>query len=76
MTVMTLTPRPSTAPAPTADPLAVAATRLYDAEFALHAARQTGVDAWIVAAYDKLHAALAAHTAALRHSTTGHPTAA
>jgi hypothetical protein len=42
-----------------------AARRLYDAEIALHIARQTGVDAWISAAYDRLHEAIAAHTAAL-----------
>jgi FAD synthase len=42
-----------------------AARRLYDAEVALHIARQTGVDAWISAAYDRLHEAIAAHTAAL-----------
>jgi hypothetical protein len=42
-----------------------AARRLYDAEIALHIARQTGVDAWITAAYDRLHEAIAAHTAAV-----------
>ena len=42
-----------------------AARRLYDAEIALHIARQTGVDAWISAAYDRLHEAIAAHTAAV-----------
>jgi hypothetical protein len=40
-----------------------AARRMYDAEVALHIARQTGVDAWISAAYDRLHEAIAAHTA-------------
>lgn len=40
------------------DRLAAAATRLYDAEIALHIARQTGVDAWVAAAYDRLHLAL------------------
>jgi hypothetical protein len=35
-----------------------AARRLYDAETALHAARQTGIDAWITAAYDRLHEAI------------------
>jgi hypothetical protein len=34
-----------------------AALHLYDAECALHAARQTGVDAWISAAADHLHEA-------------------
>ena len=42
-----------------------AARRLYDAEVALHIARQTGVAAWISAAYDRLHEAIADHTAAL-----------
>jgi hypothetical protein len=44
--------------------VATAARRLYDAETALHAARQTGVDAWIGAAYDRLHAALLAYDTA------------
>jgi hypothetical protein len=42
----------------TADRLATAATRLYDAEIALHIARQTGVDSWVAAAYDRLHQAV------------------
>jgi hypothetical protein len=42
-----------------------AARRLYDAEIALHIARQTGVGAWIVAAYDRLHEAIVSHIAAL-----------
>jgi hypothetical protein len=42
----------------TADRLATAATRLYDAEIALHIARQTGVDSWVAAAYDRLHLAV------------------
>jgi len=42
-----------------------AARRLYDAEIALHIARQTEVGAWISAAYDRLHEAIANHTAAL-----------
>ena len=33
----------------------VAASHLYDAECALHVAHQTQVDAWVVAAYEKLH---------------------
>jgi hypothetical protein len=47
------------------DPCEVAARRLYDAEVALHTARQSRVDAWIAAAYDRLHAAIAEHRAAL-----------
>ena len=35
-----------------------AARCLYDAETALHAARQSGVDVWITAAYDRLHDAI------------------
>lgn len=42
-----------------------AARRLYDAEIALHIARQTGVGAWISAAYDRLHEAVVAHNAAI-----------
>lgn len=42
-----------------------AARRLYDAEVALHIARQTGVGAWISAAYDRLHEAVVAHNAAI-----------
>jgi hypothetical protein len=42
-----------------------AAGRLYDAEAALHIARQTGVYAWIGAAYARLHEAIADHIAAV-----------
>lgn len=42
-----------------------AAKRLYDAEAALHIARQTGVGSWISAAYDRLHEAVVGHTAAV-----------
>lgn len=35
-----------------------AARNLYDAECALHAARQSHVNAWIAAANDKLHLAV------------------
>jgi hypothetical protein len=35
-----------------------AAQRLYDAECAWHAARQTGVDEWIARAADRLHEAV------------------
>ena len=50
--------------APADDVVARAATRLYDAEIALHIARQTRVDAWVAAAYDRLHEAVCAHRAA------------
>jgi hypothetical protein len=38
-----------------------AAQALYDAEVNLHIARQTGVDRWIDAAYDRLHLAVVRH---------------
>lgn len=38
----------------------LAAAAVYRAELALHDARQTGVDMWICAAYDRLHEALLA----------------
>jgi dsDNA-binding SOS-regulon protein len=41
-----------------------AARALYNAEVALHDARQTHVDQWIVAAQDHLHLAVAEHSAA------------
>ena len=51
---------------PTTDEATSAAKRrVYDAETALHAARQSGVDAWVAAAYDRLHAALVAYEALL-----------
>jgi hypothetical protein len=42
-----------------------AARRLYDAEVALHAAHASQVDAWIAAAADRLHDAIAAHLTAV-----------
>jgi hypothetical protein len=42
-----------------------AAHRLYDAEIALHIARQSQIDNWIAAAYDQLHVAIREHTVAL-----------
>lgn len=39
--------------------VAAAADRMYCAELALHAARQAHVDAWVAAAYDRLHDAVA-----------------
>jgi hypothetical protein len=38
------------------------ATALHRAELALHDANQTGVDAWISAAADRLHDAVLAYT--------------
>jgi len=45
--------------------LAGTARRLYDAEVALHIARQSHVDAWIRAAADRLHEAVLAHSVAV-----------
>jgi hypothetical protein len=42
-----------------------AAAHVYDAECALHAARQAHVDAWIAAAAVKLHDAIVEHLSAL-----------
>ena len=42
-----------------------AARHLYDAETALHSARQSGVCAWISAAYCRLSEAIADHTRAV-----------
>jgi hypothetical protein len=42
-----------------------ASRRLYDAEVALHIARQTGVDEWVSAAADRLHDAVVAYRSAL-----------
>jgi hypothetical protein len=47
-----------------AETLIATERRLYDAETALHAAHQTHVDAWVSAAYDRLHEAVVAHTQA------------
>jgi hypothetical protein len=67
------------------DRVKTAATRLYDAEGALHAARQSHVDSWVAAAYDRLHEAVEDYRFALAvrsfapHDMTlvrnGHPSA-
>ncbi len=49
------------------------ARRLYDAEVALHIARQSGVDGWVAAASDRLHEAVIAYRARLPE--TGRPAA-
>lgn len=41
-----------------------ASRQLYDAEFALHIARQSGVDDWIKAAAERLHEAIVAYQSA------------
>ena len=48
-----------------------AARHLYDAETALHTARQSGVGAWISAAYDRLSEAIAEHARAVAALQTG-----
>lgn len=45
--------------------LRAAERRMYDAEVALHIARQTHVDAWVAAAADRLHAAIVDHLTAV-----------
>jgi hypothetical protein len=47
------------------------ACHLYDAECALHVAHQTRVDAWITAASDRLHQAVADHLAAVAERGAG-----
>lgn len=44
---------------------ATRASHLYDAECALHMARQTQADAWIAVAAEKLHQAIVDHLAAV-----------
>jgi hypothetical protein len=53
------------------DDVGDAARRLFDAETALHAARQTHVDRWVTAASNKLHEAVVAYVAALAASGRG-----
>jgi len=48
-----------------------AARHLYDAETALHIARQSGVGAWISAAYDRLSEAIADHMRAVAAPPAG-----
>lgn len=45
-----------------------AARLMYDAECALHVARQTGLDHWVKAAADRLHDAIVAYRRALQAS--------
>jgi hypothetical protein len=54
----------------------VAARALYDAELALHVARQTRVDEWIRAAGDRLHTAVLRYEAATAGSAATLPRAA
>ena len=55
----------------TADAINRTAEEVYDAECALHAARQTHVDAWIAAAGDRLHEALVRYLAAIAAAPAG-----
>ena len=50
---------------PLEDRVDVAARQMYEAEVALHIARQAGVGAWAAAAYNRLHEAVAEHSDAL-----------
>ncbi|MCU1658629.1 MAG: hypothetical protein JWO57_3285 [Pseudonocardiales bacterium] len=47
------------------DRVAHTARRLYEAEVALHTARQSHADRWVAAAYDRLHEAVVAHRLAV-----------
>jgi hypothetical protein len=55
----------STTHATCSDPVTTIACHLYDAECALHASHQSHVEAWIVAASEKLHQAVVEHLAAV-----------
>jgi len=50
---------------PAEDRISDAALHLYEADFALYIDRQSGLDAWVAAAYDRLHEAVLAYDAAL-----------
>jgi hypothetical protein len=47
------------------DRVSAAALLLYEAECALHIARHSDIDAWVAAAYDRLHEAVLEHSSAL-----------
>jgi hypothetical protein len=68
ITASTLIVRTTSASAQAQDSVHAAAGRLYNAECAFHDARQTHVDAWILAASDRLHCAIATHSAAVAAS--------
>jgi hypothetical protein len=53
------------------DAALVSAGHLFDAECALHVARQSHVDAWIAAASDRLHEAVLEHDQALASRNVG-----
>jgi hypothetical protein len=56
-----ITTRSAGAPPAVDDSRHAAAEHVYDAECALHAAHQAGIDAWVAAASEDLHAALVDH---------------
>jgi hypothetical protein len=51
------------------DRVDTAARHMYEAETTLHCARQSHIDAWIAAAYDRLHEAVLEHATALAQQT-------
>jgi hypothetical protein len=66
----TVTDRDTTVSDQAQDRVHSAADFLYAAECAFHDAHQTQIDAWIKAAADKLHNAIAAHLAAIADSNS------
>ena len=56
----------------TSNPGTNTACHLYDAECALHAAHQSGVEQWIAAAAEKLHQAIVEYLVAIAAQTTAH----
>ena len=63
MAIATTTTGTATQACSNTDTLRIAQRLVYDAETTLHAARQSGIDSWVAAAYDRLHESLAAYTA-------------
>lgn len=51
------------------DRVDAAARHMYEAEIILHDARQSHIDAWVAAAYDRLHEAILEHATALAEQT-------
>lgn len=66
-----VTTTPGTESAAAARDRSARASHLYDAECALHAARQTHVDAWIAVAAERLHEAVVGYLAAVAGPTPG-----
>ena len=59
------TTTPAAAPIDVDTDVAACACHLYDAECALHAAHQSGVEPWIAAATERLHEAVVAYRSAV-----------